>query len=421
MTSFGTAFGSLTGARPILPSMRTPFAPLLLLALLTGGPAVAQTWASLPPMGTARKGAAGAVLDGRLFVIGGADAAGTPLGTVEAYDPASGWSTVASLNDPRTDAAAAVYDGQIVVVGGRDERGEPSDKAEVYNAERDRWESFDALDEHREGLGAAVVNGGLYAFGGAGEGGVLLATMEAYGGGWGRYEEWTLSPPRARFGFVSVGDALILAGGYSTFGPISRVDRYVPYQPGTAELPSLPEARGALALAVAPGMVFALGGRDASDQVRADVDLLLLTGGDWQAMEPLPRPREGAVSAVIGADLYVVGGADGYGSVLNSAVRLAGVAVDGEEGPEAPGLAVRLAGPNPVRAVTAFEVEVPRPGRVRLVVIDVLGREVGRLQDADLSAGTRRVEWEAAVAPGVYTVRLDGPGGMAAITVTVVR
>ncbi len=421
MRPFGTAFGFLDEAPSILPPMRTPFAPLLLLVLLTGGPAAAQTWTSVPAMGTARTRAAGAVLDGRLYVIGGEDAAGTPLGTVEVYDPATGWASVASLAEPRTDAAAAVYDGEIVVVGGRAEDGEPSDKAEVYNAERDRWESFDGLEEGREGLGAAVVNGGLYAFGGAGVGGVLLATMEAYGERWGRYEEWTLSPPRARFGSASVGDALILAGGYSTFGPVSRVDRYVPYQSGTMELASLPEARGALALAAGPGVVFAVGGRDASDQVRSNVDVLPLAGGEWQALEPLPQPREGAVSAVIGDDLYVVGGTDGYGSVLASAVRRAAAAVDDEDGPAAAGLTVRLAGPNPTRGATALEISVPRPGRVRLTVVDALGREVDQLEDTDLPAGTRRVEWEAAVAPGVYAVRLDGPGGTAAVTVTVVR
>ena len=395
--------------------MRTLFA---LLALAAGLPAAAQTWTPIAPMGTARVGAASAVLDGRLYVLGGADATGTPLATAEVFDPATGWASIDGLREARVDAAAAVLDGRIVVAGGRDEDGDPLDDVEVYDAARGRWESFDGLESEREGLGLGVLDGRLYAYGGAGESGAFLASVEEYASSWETLTSWTLAPPRALFGTAVADGALILAGGYSTFGPLDRVDRF---PTGAPSLPALPTARGGLALAQKPGVLFAVGGRDGSDVVRADVEALVLAEGAWAPLAPLPQARERAVVAVIDGTLYVVGGGDAFGSVLGTGVRLDVMSVDDEDGPTAASLAVRIAGPNPTRAEAAVEVDLPMPGPVRLTVLDALGRTVAVLIDGEVPAGRRRVMWTADVAPGVYAVRLDGPAGHDTTRLTVVR
>jgi DNA-binding beta-propeller fold protein YncE len=59
---------------------------------------------------------------------------------------------------------------------------------------------------------------------------------------------------------------------------------------------------------------------------------------------------------------------------------------------------------------------VPAPCRVSLSVTDLMGREVRQLVAADQPAGQHRALWDrrdhtgAAVAPGVYFIRLDTPG-----------
>lgn len=64
--------------------------------------------------------------------------------------------------------------------------------------------------------------------------------------------------------------------------------------------------------------------------------------------------------------------------------------------------------PNPVRSSGRLAVELPAGGRTRVVLYDVLGREVARLIDAERAAGRHEVTLDAsALAAGVYVVRVE--------------
>ncbi len=70
-------------------------------------------------MPTARSLPAAVALDGRIYVLGGMDAGGAPLATVEAYDPASdSWAGRQPLPAARADAAAAMLNGRVHLLGG---------------------------------------------------------------------------------------------------------------------------------------------------------------------------------------------------------------------------------------------------------------------------------------------------------------
>jgi hypothetical protein len=67
-------------------------------------------------------------------------------------------------------------------------------------------------------------------------------------------------------------------------------------------------------------------------------------------------------------------------------------------------------------------VDLPEPGRIRLAVLDALGREVAVLLDAERPAGAHAAPLDASrLAPGVYVVRLDSPGGVLTRRLTVAR
>jgi len=83
--------------------------------------------------------------------------------------------------------------------------------------------------------------------------------------------------------------------------------------------------------------------------------------------------------------------------------------------PMTPGLGLARVTPNP--AVGSFQVwfELPRPARARLTLLDIQGREVAVLAEADFPAGSHRLPWSAARAvgstpSGVYFVRLQTLG-----------
>ena len=67
--------------------------------------------------------------------------------------------------------------------------------------------------------------------------------------------------------------------------------------------------------------------------------------------------------------------------------------------------------PNPFNPVTNIEFSVPKRGLVKLVVFDMLGREVETLLNKLTEAGTYRADWNASKYPsGVYFYKLQTEG-----------
>jgi hypothetical protein len=82
-------------------------------------PGTSPKWEILPPLPTPRSGAAAVVVNGVIWVIGGAAPHGAATGAVEVYNPANkGWSLRPPLQVPRAFPAAGLVNGKIVVAGG---------------------------------------------------------------------------------------------------------------------------------------------------------------------------------------------------------------------------------------------------------------------------------------------------------------
>ncbi len=64
--------------------------------------------------------------------------------------------------------------------------------------------------------------------------------------------------------------------------------------------------------------------------------------------------------------------------------------------------------PNPFNPTTTIEFDLPEKVHVRLVVYDVLGREIKRLVDEELGAGKYEVKFDASnLSSGIYFYVLD--------------
>ena len=100
---------------------------------------------------------------------------------------------------------------------------------------------------------------------------------------------------------------------------------------------------------------------------------------------------------------------------------LAGLVAEDPVDASAPALSL-AASPNPVRQRARVDLVLPRAGRARVDVVDVLGRRVRTVADAEFEAGPHALTLDAAgLAPGVYVVRASGGGETASLSVTVVR
>lgn len=341
-------------------------------------------------MPTPRAFPAVAVLNGQVYVIGGREANGTALEVVERYDPVSDtWSPVDSLSDARFNASATVFNGQILLSGGRDD-DDLTDDVEVYNPVDGNWESFDSIQDDREGHSMFSDGTDVFVFGGLNENGQFRSDTEVYNEGtesWDDYPFWVLEPPRAAFAAIPVGQGVLIFGGFGSVGPVAEVELYVPNQPGTLLAP-MPAPRGSLAAAKVTNLVFAIGGRNAGGTVVARVDAYLSMTNQWESWPALPDPREGAVAAGIGNDLYVFGGQTDTGVLATTALRITPSTAN--EPSTADGrFALVQTGPNPFGATTAITLTSETPASVTLAVYDLLGRRVSLLYDGQVSAGRR--------------------------------
>ena len=94
--------------------------------------------------------------------------------------------------------------------------------------------------------------------------------------------------------------------------------------------------------------------------------------------------------------------------------------------PAAAGLAL-AAQPNPANPRVRLSFDLPRAGRVSLVVVDLRGRVVRRLSDGELAAGPHAVAWDGtddtgrAVASGSYLARLQTADGVVSTGLALVR
>ena len=155
-------------------------------------------WSLGAPAPTARNSAAAAVIDDRIYVVGGrhnvvqedGSQLQQNLGTLEVYDPVKdAWHTLAPMPEALGGNAAASLNGKLYVFGG--EQWAPTQKvfasAWVYDPGTDNWSRETDMPTARHGLAAAasdsriIVIGGGNKVGGGGAGGfteILLPDVE---------------------------------------------------------------------------------------------------------------------------------------------------------------------------------------------------------------------------------------------------
>lgn len=137
----------------------------------------AGRWSRLPDAPTARNSAAAAVIDGRIYVVGGRSAQAQPdgtlrqvnLATLEVFDPARNtWTTRQPMPQARGGLAAAAHKGRLYVFGG--EQWVPDQQvfadAWVYDPATDRWQALRPMPTARHGLGAATLGDRIHLVGG---------------------------------------------------------------------------------------------------------------------------------------------------------------------------------------------------------------------------------------------------------------
>jgi N-acetylneuraminic acid mutarotase len=241
-----------------------------------------NSWTTKAPMPTARSGFAIAVYDRKIYVIGGTTGDSTSsasgfTGKTEVYDPATNiWKTKASMPTPRADLSAGVVDGKIYLIGGKkyipsDPYYKESDANEVYDLATDSWSNKTAVPIATFGYASAVVDNKIYIIGGGTQ-------------FWERYDltyvtaNQVYDPAKDKW---SSGATFNPEGSYMASAATSGID--------------------------APKRIYLMGGFILNDY--SNVTNVYDPGRNaWSTSSPMPTPRLYFDLAVVNDVLYAIGG-----------------------------------------------------------------------------------------------------------------
>ncbi|MDQ6724803.1 MAG: hypothetical protein M3066_01295 [Actinomycetota bacterium] len=273
--------------------------------------AVPAAWHTRAAAPTSRQEVASAVLDGRVWVIGGITTAGASA-IVESYDPAADrWYPGPALPLALHHAAASVYRGEIVVAGGfvaaaGDLYTQASDR--VLALRNGAWVDLPRLRRPRGAAAAATVGSSLVVAGGR-DGAALIGPTEVFDGTAWR-DAAAIPTRRDHLSAVSDGRSIFAVGGrFLASGALSAAfERYDPATDAWERLPAMPTARAGQGATLVGGRVVVAGGEDPS-HVYAEVEAYDITRQAWSTLPPLPTPRHGLALERVGSQvLALVGG-----------------------------------------------------------------------------------------------------------------
>ena len=296
----------------------------------------ANEWRVISELPTQRTGFATAVVDGKIYLIGG-----TPfknrrgpygLPTVEVYDPKNNsWERVADMPTPRTSAETAVVNGTIYVCGGYNGADNRLvnlkflDIVEAYDPQKDTWTRKKGMSGARVAFGMGAVAGKIYSIGGSvhpldrepkAPGRIDL--VEAYDP---VTDTWVkrakMQRRRDGFGVGVVNNHIYAIGGrgWPQVGPggpfLKVIEEYNPKINRWKWKNEMRDLRLAFSTVVLDDVIYLIGGfiwQNRVPQYMATVDTYNPETEEWSDIPPMPIPVLPFGAAVVNGNIYVFGG-----------------------------------------------------------------------------------------------------------------
>ena len=285
--------------------------------------ATSQTsWTIGASMPTARTEVAGAVLDGKIYVIGGFVEGGKATNIVEVYDPQTDrWDRTSPLPIPLEHTAVSTYNGNLFVVGGYtniDGERTPTDKLFSYDPSTDEWKELESMSEARGALTAQFIDGILYAIGGEDPDFQTLKKTEAYDPTTDTWVQKEPMPtPRHHIASIEDDGKIYVIGGRQTgdaFPDDRNVDANEVYDVKSdnwISLQQMPTKRSGLAATIINGSIYVMGGENPFSEPSQAYDYTEIyhpNSDTWTFGSSLPTARHGHVALAVYDKIYVIGG-----------------------------------------------------------------------------------------------------------------
>ncbi len=274
------------------------------------------TWQTLAPMPALRQELAAAVLDGKVYVLGGYDENGVSTATVEVYNPVSNsWSTAASLPFATDHSSAAVAAGRLYSFGAG------GNQTSVYDPASNSWSAVAPTSFAHGGTAAVGVIGDKIHVAGGTHGGNSITALEVYDP---VANTWTnrapMSVARDHVAGAVLDGKFYAVGGRGAPGAPTALEVYDPTSNSWSSRAPMPTGRSGIAAAAVNGELWVFGGELPS--LHGEVEAYNPATNTWRSLPSMPAPRHGISAAVIGNRVYLAGGGDvqGFGATNHTDV-----------------------------------------------------------------------------------------------------
>ena len=231
-----------------------------------------DTWVTKTDMPTARQGLSASVVNGKIYAIGGSVSSSASyssveiLSSIEEYDPKSDtWAKKKDLPVPRSFHSACVIDNRIYIIGGSSSFPFSASLTLImYDPAEDTWTKIAEIPEGiYSGCFAGVVDGKIYVVGGDGRGKRVDEFNPATNIWTRKTDMLTLTTDQAT---CALNGKIYVFGGENGPPPkypgMTKVNIYDPAKDSWKTAPELPTGRFGLRASAADGKIYVIGGMD---------------------------------------------------------------------------------------------------------------------------------------------------------------
>jgi N-acetylneuraminic acid mutarotase len=281
------------------------------LACATVSASGTLAWQTSAPMPSARMEAGAAVANGICYVVGGHS--GTSLGTMDAFDPATGqWTGMTPMPTARRMPVVTALNGKIYAMGGMSYVDQMqvsySNANEVYDPATGNWSAKKPLPN----VGSNSVYGNRFIGGAAANGKIYVAMFSPGSNATFEYDPvadtWTSKAPipigdYKPYSFAALNNKLYFLTSTS-FAEYDPANDLWTLKPPLASYRSLVGLVGV----TSRNKLYAIGGVDSSGNVLQSVAAYDPAANAWTADVPLPVSLKSAAAADVSGKVYLFGG-----------------------------------------------------------------------------------------------------------------
>jgi N-acetylneuraminic acid mutarotase len=221
---------------------------------------------------------------------------------------AQDWQEQAVMPTARSEMQAVHANGFILVAGGLGFEGAIYDTFEAFDLNEGVWRSLPNLPKALHHAALAVNENTVYVSGGYDDLEMTSGVKQLYSfnldrQSWQRLRD--MPAPRAAHVMLAYQGGLYVLGGITNdFNAVWRYD--ISRNRWQRDLSPLPTAREHLAAAVIGNEIYAVGGRFGDNQ--ATLEIYNIEADTWRNATPMPTARGGLTAAALNGRLHVIGG-----------------------------------------------------------------------------------------------------------------